>query len=1077
MGTRRERVIFAATDNLSPAMLRMAAAAKVLDESLDGVHGSTRRVGGTSHDAARNVGDLDRSFRPLPATVNHYSREVDRAEVRTRRLNSALRDSRNPINLASGRLTILGSTLAATLPMLSPLGVGTAQLLSGVASQAGFAVTGLGTMLVAFQGVGSALKAVNEAALEPTVANMQAARLAMEELSPEARAMVREVASMGDSFKDLRNSTSAAMFPGMIEGLRSLDKAGPRVTAVFAALGQAIGEISADTGASLAGPRWAELIDFIGTEGPTALKELAAATGNTVHALGGLWMAMAPANDDFSKGLVDMTERFDDWANSLSATEGFQEFLDYMQTAGPQVLDTLGALSMAIVDILTAAAPLGGPTLKAFELFAETLSAIANSPLGTPIMALLQLAAVTKLAGMAAAGASSSYARFGASTAGSALGVGRVGASFRGVGKDMRQWLSFGAMTRAEMQAQQAAGRRAALGIGKMGGAAALTAAALSPLPEKFGLTNTAMGAMIGMMAGPWGAAAGAVVGGALDMKAGIDKVSASLDIARKAASNSKASLEELEAGFAKAADARKDAGNWMTKVSPLYGAIQAPKRREAETLQVELAGKIDAQRAAADLDLLTSGFARTSAGAREAAMSMKDFTGVLAEMMGLLDAGAAADKLTQSLRAMKGVLRETGGQWQGNSAAALKSREALREVGRSAVEVAKNIEDPARASASLGKARDRFLATAKAAGVGAREARKMADSIGLIPRTKRVDLMLKTGGALGVLTGIRAGLNAIRSKDVTVRVHRVMTGGLAGMLAGNADGGTVGGAPRRPYGDKVLTMLAPGEEVISNRNGQADRHRALLKAINAGRYADGGTVGGYISDGIEDAEFYANGGTVKRRKGKRGGTARERGLKRLHAASDAAAANLDAMSASLDGVRSTADGLAGTIRDGLTRSVGDIMSGNPWVSAGDRSSGIFSGLRADIAKANLTRALGAQLAGAGITGDALASLYEAGPMGMQAIAGLGASGMAQYQALFNERAALAAAASSAGSGQAYGAQIAVLQAEVNRLTVVAKQAKKAVEVAKGSARAFKEGNQKASKQAAHKRRQRAGRR
>ena len=83
--------------------------------------------------------------------------------------------------------------------------------------------------------------------------------------------------------------------------------------------------------------------------------------------------------------------------------------------------------------------------------------------------------------------------------------------------------------------------------------------------------------------------------------------------------------------------------------------------------------------------------------------------------------------------------------------------------------------------------------------------------------------------GALGILTGIRAGLNAIRSKDVTVRVHRVMTGGLAGMLGGQADGGTVGGAPRRPYGDKVLTMPAPGEEVISNRNGQADRHRSLL--------------------------------------------------------------------------------------------------------------------------------------------------------------------------------------------------------------------------------------------------------
>ena len=74
---------------------------------------------------------------------------------------------------------------------------------------------------------------------------------------------------------------------------------------------------------------------------------------------------------------------------------------------------------------------------------------------------------------------------------------------------------------------------------------------------------------------------------------------------------------------------------------------------------------------------------------------------------------------------------------------------------------------------------------------------------------------------------------------------------------------------------------------------------------------------------------------------------------------------------------------------------------------------------------------------------------------------------MAQYQALFNGARGVGSAVSSAGSNQAYGAQIAVLQAEVNRLTVVAKQAEKAVEVAKGSARAFQEGNQKASKQAA----------
>jgi hypothetical protein len=56
------------------------------------------------------------------------------------------------------------------------------------------------------------------------------------------------------------------------------------------------------------------------------------------------------------------------------------------------------------------------------------------------------------------------------------------------------------------------------------------------------------------------------------------------------------------------------------------------------------------------------------------------------------------------------------------------------------------------------------------------------------------------------------------------------------------ADGGTVQG-PRYPYGDKVLTMLAPGEEVITNRHGEADRFRADRAAGRIPAYAAGGTV------------------------------------------------------------------------------------------------------------------------------------------------------------------------------------------------------------------------------------------
>ena len=52
------------------------------------------------------------------------------------------------------------------------------------------------------------------------------------------------------------------------------------------------------------------------------------------------------------------------------------------------------------------------------------------------------------------------------------------------------------------------------------------------------------------------------------------------------------------------------------------------------------------------------------------------------------------------------------------------------------------------------------------------------------------------------------------------------------------------------------MAYLAPGEEVISNQFGQADRNRDLLKAVNANRLAIGGTV-------TRDMFTLAAGGTV----------------------------------------------------------------------------------------------------------------------------------------------------------------------------------------------------------------------
>jgi hypothetical protein len=101
----------------------------------------------------------------------------------------------------------------------------------------------------------------------------------------------------------------------------------------------------------------------------------------------------------------------------------------------------------------------------------------------------------------------------------------------------------------------------------------------------------------------------------------------------------------------------------------------------------------------------------------------------------------------------------------------------------------------------------------------------------------------VNNGPAMSNIAALEARLRAIKDETVFVNVRQIgkTPGGDFGPT-GSADGSTV---PKtgRGYADRHLYLLADGEEVISNRRGQADRFRPLLKRIN--RMAAGGTAGG----------------------------------------------------------------------------------------------------------------------------------------------------------------------------------------------------------------------------------------
>lgn len=842
MATRRERVVLDLEDHFTAGIARAAAGTALLNREL-------KSLSRDSVNTRRAVSDIDRPVSDLGRSSGSASREVDKL---------------------SGRMRIMADVAAILGPALVPIGAVAVPAIAGMSAQLGFAAVAAGTAVLAFQGVGDALKALNDYQLSPTEAHLKALQDKMSALGPAGRAFVHELQNLRPVLQELQNVAQAGMFPGLTEGLKSMETALPKVEAVIAAVSSEMGKIAADTGASLASERWTPFLDFIGREAPSALADMAKAAGNTAHAVAELFMAADPLNDGFSRWLVQATADLDRWATGLSKTQGFQEFVGYIQTNGPQVAQTFGAIANAVLQIVEASAPLGGPVLAGIEALANVIAAIANSDIGTPLFtAAAALALFNRAVGLATAGRSGLQGFETRMSAAGAQAKG-FGTAVRATAADLRVLsttaMTAGARTERELLRANAASarlKRTMTPIGKGAGLLGGLAIASSGAADKIGLTNTASLALMGTLAGPPGAAIGAAAGLFLDAKAAasgfadalknVDQVASSGDLDAMATKLAaiKAGLHDVTSTsgpgdffgdqFSKIGDALSHPFDIKPGDERVSGAKAAIK--EIEDAMNDASGK--AGSAAEATDAYGNTIAGTGRNAQTTAAQIRGMVDAMKAQR--QEANAAFSAETQYRQALKDAQeqgKKSNAGIKGSSDEALKNREAIEALAsawNNQSDAVKNNEAKFRAAKSA------FIQTAVSMGVPEEAARRLARRLLEIPQSRVIGVTLNAQDAQSEIARIKAELAGI-PREVRTRyyVTQITSFNKRPQVAdaqAHADGGTVLG-PRHPYGDKVLTLLAPGEEVITNRRGEADRFRADRAAGRIPAYADGGRVG-----------------------------------------------------------------------------------------------------------------------------------------------------------------------------------------------------------------------------------------
>jgi hypothetical protein len=448
------------------------------------------------------VADRDVTVR-LRADIGQYQRQMATAAAGTEAFARSAGGSGKEVDKLSGRLRLFAEAGATAGTALLPLGASVIPALTSALSGLGAAAGAIGVTVLAFQGIGDGLKALDAYQLAPTTANFQKLQVEMEKLGPSGAQFVRFIDDLEPKLHDLQDTARAGLFPGLEDGITELLTRFPQVKRTVADVSEGMGQLAKEAGQSLAGPKFTAFFDYIEHSARPTLEAFAHATGNVAEGVANLIVAFAPMSGGFTAGLEKASAAFANWSEGLDQNQSFQNFLAYIKQNGPAAVDFLDAMVHALAGVAQAAAPFGAVVLPLLTDVAKVFGALASSPIGPGLYAAA--------AGMIALNRASRLLSPGISSLSTAF-------------LDLRTSpnLAATAIQRFSGAAKVAAGA----------GGMALFIDSLHQTNKTLGaLEGAAGGALAGFsVGGPWGAAIGGAIGLVIDL--GRSHEQASQDVA-----------------------------------------------------------------------------------------------------------------------------------------------------------------------------------------------------------------------------------------------------------------------------------------------------------------------------------------------------------------------------------------------------------------------------------------------------------------------------------------------------------------------------------------------------------------
>lgn len=210
----------------------------------------------------------------------------------------------------------------------------------------------------------------------------------MSELSPAQQHFAKFLFGLKDDLLQFRAAAAEPLLPQLETAITKLLQYLPGVNSFISKVADGLGHIAIEAVDSLGNPVWQRFFGYIDKTAVPTMQELFEAGSNVAQGLVNLFIALTPFNKPVGEGLVQLTQDFAEWAEKLDKTQGYRNFLQYVQENGPRVVKFLGGIGELLIDLVKAASPLGSVVLRVLEGLVDVLNSIPTPVLTGLVFAI-----------------------------------------------------------------------------------------------------------------------------------------------------------------------------------------------------------------------------------------------------------------------------------------------------------------------------------------------------------------------------------------------------------------------------------------------------------------------------------------------------------------------------------------------------------------------------------------------------------------------------------------------------------------------------------------------------------------